>query len=165
MKGKGGKQDRSREWTLCVGASSGGHMTELMALLEHQREWPVSPSFYVSTLDLSGSIAEPASNTWHIGECDRRRPLSALLVIFRSIRIIRGSRPDCIVTTGSLPLALFCLVAKLHGSKVVWIDSVSQIGRLSLSGRLIRPFADLFFVQWPELESRYPGVRYAGELA
>lgn len=159
--------DRTRrgEPTLCVGASSGGHMTELVTLLEHRREWPVAPAVYVSTLDLADTYAGPGVRTYRVGECDRHRPLQALRSILRSVRIVHRERPSCVVTTGSLPLALFCLVAKLYGAKIIWIDSISQIDRVSVSGRLIKPFADLFFVQWPELAARYPGVRYAGELA
>jgi len=158
-------QTRRNEPTLCVGASSGGHMTELVALLEHQAEWPMTPAVYVSTLDLADTYAHSGVRTYRIGECDRHRPLRALRSIVRSVRIVHRERPSCVVTTGSLPLALFCLVAKLYGASIIWIDSVSQIDRISVSGRLIRPFADLFFVQWPELASRYAGVRYAGELA
>lgn len=151
--------------TLCVGASSGGHMTELLALLECQSEWPMEPTLYVSTLKLDATLDDSAVRTYLIGECDRHRPLQAARTLWKSIRIVRKERPDVVVTTGSLPLALFSLVAKLHGAKVVWIDSISQIDQISVSGRLIRPFADLFLVQWPELEARYPGARYAGELA
>jgi hypothetical protein len=48
--------------------------------------------------------------------------------------------------------------------KVVWIDSIANVERLSLSGRIVRPFADLFLVQWPELAERYKGVRHDGAV-
>lgn len=140
-------------------------MIELVALLEHQSQWPLTPAMYVSTLDLADRYAQPGVRTYRVEECNRNRPLLALRSVLRSLRIVHRERPSCVVTTGSLPLALFCLVAKLYGARIVWIDSVSQIDRISVSGRLVKPFADLFFVQWPELASRYAGVRYAGELA
>jgi hypothetical protein len=28
----------------------------------------------------------------------------------------------------------------------------------------VRPFADLFLVQWPELAQKYPGVEYVGTI-
>ena len=69
-----------------------------------------------------------------------------------------------VITTGSLPLAIFSLTCKLFGAKIIWIDSVSQVSQISVSGRLVKPFADLFFVQWPELAKVYADVHYEGEL-
>jgi hypothetical protein len=63
-----------------------------------------------------------------------------------------------------MPLALFCIWAKLLGAKVVWIDSVAQIEALSVSGRLMRRVADLCLAQWPAVAARYAGVEYAGEV-
>jgi beta-1,4-N-acetylglucosaminyltransferase len=149
---------------LCVGASSGGHMTELSALLELQDCWPVTPKVYVTTMEITlGAL--PAGTTSHvIGECDRHSPIRALGTLIRSLRISRRERPDVVITTGSLPLAIFSLTCKLFGTKIIWIDSVSQVSRISLSGRLVKPFADLFFVQWPELANVYADVQYEGEL-
>lgn len=149
---------------LCVGASSGGHMTELAALLELQERWPVAPSMYVSTLEISLSATPTHVSTHVIGECDRHQPIMAVKTLAKSLFIARRERPDVVVTTGSLPLALFSLTCKLFGAKIIWIDSISQIDRISMSGRLIKPIADLFLVQWPELAQRYQDVRYAGEL-
>jgi UDP-N-acetylglucosamine:LPS N-acetylglucosamine transferase len=99
-----------------------------------------------------------------IGECDRHQPFMALRTLVKSFLIIRRERPDVVITTGSLPLALFSLISKLFGAKIIWVDSISQIGQISLSGRLVRPFSDLFFVQWPELARHNSKVRYDGEL-
>lgn len=150
--------------TLCVGASSGGHMTELEALLAYQSSWSVQPSVFVATLGISVSALPPGARHYLIGECDRNHLWQAVKTLVRCCKVVWRERPDVVLTTGSMPLALFCLVAKLFGAKIVWIDSVSQIDRISMSGRLVRPIADLFLVQWPELEKRFPGVRYAGEL-
>ena len=73
-------------------------------------------------------------------------------------------RPDVMVTTGALPLAMVCLVAKLTGSSVVWIDSIANTERLSMSGSFVHRFADLVIVQWPDLADRYKNVVYAGSI-
>jgi len=73
-------------------------------------------------------------------------------------------RPDVVITTGSLPLAITCLCAKLFGAKIAWIDSIANIERFSLSGQMIRPFADLFLTQWAQLAEKYTDVEYAGAL-
>jgi UDP-N-acetylglucosamine:LPS N-acetylglucosamine transferase len=73
-------------------------------------------------------------------------------------------RPDVVITTGSLPLAMVCLSAKLFGAKIVWIDSIANVERFSVSGRLVRHFVDLFLTQWPELAQEYKNVEYAGAI-
>ena len=82
----------------------------------------------------------------------------------RSLKIVIKERPDVVMTTGSLPLAMVCLSAKLFGAKIIWIDSIANIERFSLSGRMILPFADLFLTQWPERAQEHKSVEYAGAI-
>ena len=51
-----------------------------------------------------------------------------------------------------------------EAARIVWIDSVAQIDRLSLSGRVMRHVADLCLAQWPDVAAHYPNVEYAGEV-
>jgi len=55
-------------------------------------------------------------------------------------------------------------LGKLAGAKVAWVDSIANIEKPSLSGRIIRPLADLFVVQWPEAAEHWKGAEYLGEL-
>jgi hypothetical protein len=48
------------------------------------------------------------------------------------------------------------------GIPIVYVESVTRIDSLSLSGRMIAPVAADVFVQWPELAATVPGSRYAG---
>jgi len=154
-----------RKPVIAVGASAGGHTNELLPLLEHTDLWPEPPSFYVTTLDiLAEKYAARGGRTYVIGECDRRKLMDIPKVIWRSLRCAWRERPDAVVTTGSMPLALFCLWAKLLGAKIVWIDSIANTDGLSLSGRLVRRFADLCLTQWPQVAQRVRGVEYAGQL-
>jgi UDP-N-acetylglucosamine:LPS N-acetylglucosamine transferase len=149
---------------ICAGASAGGHMNQLLRLLEVSGNWPVHPSFYVTTLnELAGKLAERGP-VYVIGECNRQHPLRALGVLIRSIRVVLKERPNVVITTGSLPLAMICLSAKLFGAKIVWIDSIANIERFSLSGRLVRHFADLFLTQWPDLAEKYENAEYVGAI-
>jgi UDP-N-acetylglucosamine:LPS N-acetylglucosamine transferase len=139
-------------------------MTELAALLECQDRWPIKPIMCVTTMEISVSALPVGITSYVIGECDRHQPALALRTLVKSFFICRRERPDVVISTGSMPLALFSLTCKVFGAKIIWIDSISQISKISMSGRLIRPFADLFFVQWPELADRRAKVHYAGEL-
>lgn len=151
---------------LVVGASAGGHANELALLLKAAKgNWPVEPAAYVTTLEITAQGFAVHGKPVHvIGESDRGKPLQATAVLWRAARLAWRVRPDAVVTTGSMPLAVFCIWAKLFGAKIVWIDSIAQIEAMSMSGQLMRHVADLCLVQWPDLVARYPGVEYAGEV-
>lgn len=150
---------------LCVGASAGGHMNQLLKLLEHSERWPIQPEFYITTLqELAGKLAERGGPVYVIGECNRHHPFKALRSVFRSFRVVLKERPDAVVTTGSMPLMMFCAFAKLFGAKIVWIDSIANIETLSMSGRMASRFADLVISQWPDVAKKYNNVEYVGTL-
>ena len=156
-----------RPLKLVVGASAGGHANELIRLLDVAENglWPVDVAAYVTTMEITATAFARRGRPVHvIGEGDRKKPLRSLAVLGRAMRLAIVLRPDLIVTTGSMPLALFSICAKLLGARVVWIDSVAQIDELSLSGRIMRHVADLCLAQWPEVAAKYPNVEYAGEL-
>jgi UDP-N-acetylglucosamine:LPS N-acetylglucosamine transferase len=85
-------------------------------------------------------------------------------VIIRSFFIALKERPDVVITTGSMPLAFFCLFAKLFSAKIVWIDSIANIEQFSMSGRLVKTFADIFLTQWPDLTKNDEKAEYVGAI-
>ena len=149
---------------ICVGASAGGHMNELFGILEYSKQWPAQPSIYITTQVLLAEKLKKKGKTYVIGECNRYHPFEAIKIIFLGIYIFLKDKPDVVVTTGSMPIAMICLVAKLFRKKVVWIDSIASTTKFSASGRLIYPFADLFLTQWPELAEKYKKAEYAGAV-
>lgn len=148
----------------CVGASAGGHTSQLLSLLENDGGWPISPTVCVTTLDILRSQFEKIGPTTVIGECNRKQPVAAVAVFIRALRFVLAERPDVLVTTGAMPLALVAIWVKVFGGAVVWIDSVARIRSMSLSGRLVRRFADLTLVQWPHLADETEGIEYVGQL-
>ena len=84
--------------------------------------------------------------------------------IFRSFRIIMNSKSVGIVSAGpGLAVPLF-IWATIFGKKRIFIESWSRVGTKSTTGRICYYLSDLFFVQWPELNQRYPKAIYAGRL-
>ncbi len=79
-------------------------------------------------------------------------------------RVIRRERPDAILSTGAALAVPFFLVGKLHGARLVYVESLTRTDGLSLAGRLVYPFADAFFVQWPGAGGGRRRVRFAGRL-
>jgi len=102
--------------------------------------------------------------TYTVGECNRRTPLRTLAVAFRCLGVALRERPDVVISTGAAAGCLFCVFAKVLGAKVIWVDSITNVEGLSLGGRVVRPLADLFLVQWPELAEGLRRVEYAGAV-
>jgi len=139
-------------------------MSQLLRLLEESGCWPAQPTVYVTTVDILANKLSERGRAYVVGECNRRHPLKAMSVLSRSLWVVLRERPDVVVTTGSLPLAILSFVAKLFGARIVWIDSVANIERLSMSGQFVRHFADLFLTQWSKLAQRNKKVEYVGEI-
>jgi len=146
---------------ICLAASAGGHLSQLRKVAV---VWKGLPTFWVTTGKMvSGSLAENG-RVYAVGEANRDHPFRMIAVLSRCIFIAIKERPDIVISTGAAPGCLMCLLGKLLGAKVVWLDSITNVERMSLSGRLIRPFADLLLVQWPELVNQYPNAEYVGTV-
>jgi len=144
-----------------VAASTGGHLTQLLRIAE---AWRDMPHFFVTPgQPLSPSLTGGAK-AYAVCTANRQHPFRVLKMFFQCVRILWKERPNVVVSSGATVGCICCLLVKLMGGKVVWIDSISQPDRLTLSGRIVRYFADLFLVQWPDLEHRYTHVKYVGAV-
>ena len=79
-------------------------------------------------------------------------------------KIWKQYRKKVIVSTGSSICVLLFWVGKLHGSKIIFVETRAKVYAKSLSGILLRRIADQIFVQWPEMLNQYPEAKYCGTL-
>ena len=142
-------------------ASSGGHLTQLLKLKD---SWKGHEVFCVTTTEVVRERLQREGPVYVVGECNRQHPLRTVCVLCRCVGIVLREKADVIISTGAAAGCMVCFLGKCRGAKVVWMDSITNVKRLSLSGRLIRPFADLFLVQWPELATKYKGAEYVGAV-
>jgi UDP-N-acetylglucosamine:LPS N-acetylglucosamine transferase len=146
---------------VCLTASAGGHLSQLLKL---GSAWSGKETFWITTTKVVRDSLEGWGTVYIVGECNRQHPLRVMVVFFHLLRILRRERPDVVISTGAAPGCMVAVLGHLLGAKVIWLDSITNVSRLSLSGRLVRPFADLFLVQWPELARKYRGVEYVGAV-
>lgn len=78
-------------------------------------------------------------------------------------RMVGEQRPEAVLSTGAGVAVPFLLVARLRGSRAVYVESLTRTTSLSLSGRMVYPFASAFFVQWPTT-TRLRRARYVGSI-
>lgn len=153
--------DDAKKLRVCLVSSAGGHTSQLLELSE---SWKGSRSCWITTVDVVKEKLAKYGKVYVVGECNRQQPWRVFLVLLRCIHIVLRERPDIVISTGAAAGCIVCFLSKLLGAKIVWIDSITNVYRLSLSGRLVRRIADLFLVQWPELTEKHPGVEYAGAV-
>jgi len=150
---------------ICVGASSGGHMNELMSLLSSDNGKRIKPDFFVTTDSISQKkLSRDYEKVYVIGECNRVTLFKIPFIILRALITAWKEKPDVVLTTGSFPLAIFSRWAKLFGAKVIWIDSIANIEHLTASGQWCLKFADRVYTQWPELAANNDKLHYEGYL-
>lgn len=140
-------------------ASGGGHWDQLMML----RDAFNGHEMAYATTDLDQARARQIDGAHLLPDCNLRRPLESFWCLLCSVRLLLRLRPERVITTGAAP-GLFCLLAgRLMGSRTLWIDSVANAERLSLSGRMALKISHKCLTQWENLESD-AGPFYAGSV-
>lgn len=119
--------------------------------------------FYVSVEPTADPDLGPV-RYYQIANVTRKNPAAMIGILRDLVRIIRAERPDVVVTTGAAPGLLGLAVAKLLiRSRTIWINSIANTEKLSMSGRMARLVADAWLVQWEHL-SRPGGPQYWGAV-
>lgn len=148
---------------ICFVSSSGGHWEELMCIREISKEYQ---SFFVTE---EGGQAEESklNNIFSLPQINRFEKdfLRKFVRLFITAwEILAKERPNVVITTGALIAFPFCLIGKVRGAKIVYIESFARVNERSLTGRLVYSFADLFIVQWESLLRCYPRALYVGGI-
>jgi beta-1,4-N-acetylglucosaminyltransferase len=153
--------ERSSHAPLLLVCSSGGHLLQLVSIAgawnDRERVW--------ITFDKSDArVLLKGERVIHAHGPTNRNIPNLLRNLRLALRVLRRERPAAILTTGAGVAVPFAWLGRLLGVPVLYVESVTRIEELSLSGRLIRPVAQQVFVQWPELAASSPGLRFAGNV-
>ena len=81
-----------------------------------------------------------------------------------AVKVLRWEKPDLVVSTGAAVAVPFFYIGKLLGAKCAYIEVFDRIDKPTLTGRLVKPIADLFVVQWEEQLAVYPGSVNLGSI-
>lgn len=140
-------------------SSGGGHWEQLMLLREGLCAGEV---VYVNTIP---GLAEKANvaPSYVVADCNRSAPIRNLRCLTDIFGIVRKEHPDVVVSTGAAPGLFGLAVGKLFGARTIWIDSVANCERLSLSGRAAGWIADLWITQSRSL-ARKTGPHFFGSV-
>lgn len=147
--------------TVLLVCSSGGHVLQLHSLSEAWHDY--SRVWVTNDRSDARSLLESESAVFLPGPASRD-PVAFVRNLLAAVQLMRRVRPAVMITTGADIAVPFAWVARLFGARVVYIESLTRLDELSLSGRLIAPVATRMYVQWPELQRARPDAVYAGSV-
>ena len=146
---------------LCLVCSSGGHFSELCFLRDF---WSAYDRFWV-TFEREDTSIVLKEETVYFADASTNRNLKNFLRNFAlAWKILRLERPSCVVSTGAGVAVPFFYVGKLLRIKTIFIETLSRVEKMSLSGSLVYFAADVFLAQWPELAGKYKKIEFRGQV-
>lgn len=151
--------DNNKRRKIVAVASGGGHWVQLMRICKAFDEYEI---VFVTVHEAYRSQVGK-SKFYSVRDANRTQPLSLLKTAWQLVEIIRKEKPDIIVSTGAAPGYLALRLGRLIRAKTIWLESIANAEKLSMSGRRIGPYADLWLTQWPAL-ARPEGPLYAGSV-
>jgi UDP-N-acetylglucosamine:LPS N-acetylglucosamine transferase len=89
--------------------------------------------------------------------------LGLIKLAFSVLRQVIAIRPEVVISTGAAPGFFAILFGKLLGAKTIWVDSIANADELSVAGKKVKPWADLWLTQWEHLQSD-KGPKYYGSI-
>lgn len=131
--------------------SSGGHLLQLLSLE------PAWEGFEERWVALSGADVDflLADRRVVRAHGPTNRSIGKFLLNLRvAWRVLRAEPFDAVISTGAALAVPFFIVGRLLGCKCIYVESLTRTRSLSLSGWLVWPLAQAFFVQWPEASGR-----------
>jgi beta-1,4-N-acetylglucosaminyltransferase len=132
---------------ICLVCSHGGHLTETLHLLPALAEHDCFFATYHSARDQELEQIARVYFTTNIG-ISLWRMARAVPWAFN---VLTNEKPEVILSLGAEIALPFFYLGKLLGIKTIFIESWCRVENLSLTGRLVYPIADVFWVQWPGL--------------
>ncbi|KAB2012416.1 hypothetical protein ES319_D09G089000v1 [Gossypium barbadense] len=171
-----------------------GHTAEMINLLLVLRKERFTPRFYIAAATdnmslqkarvLENSLADSSETkglsaefmqiyrSREVGQSYVTSVWTTLVAMAHALWLMIKIRPQVVLCNGPgtcIPLCVIAFFIKVIGirrSSIFYVESIARVKRLSLSGLLLYKLriADQFFVQWPQLQRKYPRAHYVGCL-
>ena len=175
-----GRRDAKQRIKTLVVLGSGGHTAEMLRLItdfDFDRYAPLT-LVTASTDTTSRAKAERelpqaalATARWvqiprarEVGQSFVTSVPSTLHALWACVHLIWTASPDLVLVNGPGTCVPVAVLARLSGSRVIFVESWCRVESLSLTGRVLYYVAHRFVVHWPELARRYPRAEYLGRI-
>jgi hypothetical protein len=149
---------RQKKRLLAV-ASGGGHWIQLCRLMP---AFEGHDTAFLTTIPSNSDVVYSA-RFYVIRSASLWNKLGLVRTAFQVFWILLRERPDVVISTGAA-LGYFAVrIGKLLGARTIWIDSIANVEKLSVSGQHVGRHADLWLTQWPQL-AKPEGPKYLGAV-
>lgn len=156
---------KNKKEKVCFLASSGGHLEEISRLVEIEEKYD---NFLVTE---KGKFEELhfGKKVIYVYQINRKEilfPFKFIGLILKAFKILLKEKPTVLISTGELATVPFCIVGKLLGKRIVYIESFARVDTPSLTGKIIYKLklANLFVVQWEDMLKYFPEAIVGGRI-
>ncbi len=132
---------------ICLVCSHGGHLTETLQIMEAFHGYDC---FFVTYYSSRDEAVRSLARTYFLQNIGTNiwRMVKAMVW---APTVLWQEKPDVIISLGAEIALPFMIWGRLLRIKTVFIESWCRTENLSLTGRLVMPIVDRFWVQWPQL--------------
>jgi beta-1,4-N-acetylglucosaminyltransferase len=178
------KVKRSNPARTMIILGSGGHTTEMLEIVQCLNIMNYEPRVYVlveqdsnsclKTIDVESrkgqELGDASRQNYSFVTIPRSRRVkqsyitsvfTTLYSIVCCIPVLFRHQPDLILANGPgvcVPICFLAFLSKVllinRGCRIVFVESFCRVKTLSLSGKILYWFTDLFVVQWPDLKAQ-----------
>lgn len=141
-------------------ANPGGHLLQMLAL---EGAWEGLDRRWVTLAAADSKSLLAEENVVYANGPTIRNVMNLIRNFAVAWQTVRHFDPDVILSTGSALAIPFFVIGRLHRKRLVYVESFTRVSRPSLSGRIVYPLADAFFMQWRTRLGPRRAV-YAGSL-
>ena len=162
--GRGPARPRRRRVRVLAVASGGGHFVQLRRLLGSLCPGGESDCDIACVTTIGGYEGTTAARrTYRVCDASQRSYGRLLVLGLQTLLILLWERPQVVISTGAAPGYVAVRLGRLLGARCVWVDSMANAEKVSLSGRRAARHCGLYLTQWPHL-ARPEGPRYVGAV-
>ena len=146
-------------------SSTGGHLVEMMQLKDmfDNYDYHIITEKTKSNLKMKETYKDKIDFLVY-GTKDHMLtyPFKLLYNCFKSLYLYLKIHPDYIITTGAHTAGPMCCLGKIFGSRIIYIETFSNMTTKTITGRCVYLFADKFIVQWESMKKLYPKADFGG---
>lgn len=148
-----------KQLKICIICSAGGHYREAQAATQMLHDNKYFISYWTPHLQ-----EEASQNRFYFITHPQKNFFKTIVNAFESLMLLLKEKPSVIISTGADVTVCTCLLGKLMGAKLIYIESGGNVFTPSLTGRILYPFADLFIVQWEPMLKNFRKAIWGGPL-
>ena len=137
---------------VCIASSAGGHLTEILQI---KKAYDKYDNFYITFKRENSLELAKIERVYFV--LDPGRNIKKFVKNFvQTLGILFKEKPHIIISTGAGVALSTCFLGKfILRAKIIFIESFCRIDKPSITGKLVYPISDLFFVQWEKLLKKY----------